>query len=410
MRSPPWGHRSDMVDLSIRLLRDGYLAIGHDREVRHGAPTYPTRLLGHRALVLSGRAGGQLFYDEDVVERAGVVPPPLARLLFGRGAIHGLDDEEHRARKQMFLGLLTPDRVAPCATAVGELLGEQLRGRVGTELALHPLLVETYGRTVLGWAGTEDDPGRAARLSRQYARIVDGFGFAGRAYARGWAGRRRTDTWARALIRDVRHGRTTAPADTVLGTVARSNLDDHTAAVELGNVLRPTIAVSWLGTFAAWQLDRTPQLRARLADPAAVAERLSFAQEVRRTSPFVPALAGRVRKPTTHAGHDLRPGDLLVLDVRGINLDPELHPEPMVFRPDRFLGDTPGPFDLVPQGGGFPEGHRCPGESLALQVLQETLRVLAATDYDVVSRPGVDLRRMPTLPADGLRLRIRSSP
>jgi fatty-acid peroxygenase len=398
-----------MADLGIRLLREGYDAIEHDRHRRGGGPTYVSRLLGHRAVVLAGRSGAELFYDEDVVERAGVVPAPLARLLFGRGAVHGLDDEAHHDRKQMFLSMLTPGQVAPCAAAVGERLDRAVAEWAGREIDLHTQLVQLYGAAVLGWAGVQCDADQTARLSRWYADIVDGFGFAGRAYARGWRGRRRTDAWARSLVSDVRHGRASVREGSVLEAVAGSGLDEHTAAVELGNVLRPTIAVSWLGAFAAWQLDRTPEWRARLADPAATADRLAFAQEVRRTTPFVPALAGRVRRPATHEGLELRPGNLVVLDVRGINLDPDLHPDPMVFRADRFLVHDPGPFDLVPQGGGFPEGHRCPGESLALQLLGETVRVLAGTEYDVVSRSDVDLRRMPTLPADGPRLHVSAA-
>jgi hypothetical protein len=42
----------------------------------------------------------------------------------------------------------------------------------------------------------------------------------------------------------------------------------------LGNVLRPTVAVAWLGTFAALALAALPEWRPRLADPDAVAERL----------------------------------------------------------------------------------------------------------------------------------------
>jgi hypothetical protein len=32
----------------------------------------------------------------------------LRRTLFGDGAVHGLDDDDHRQRKSMFRALLTP--------------------------------------------------------------------------------------------------------------------------------------------------------------------------------------------------------------------------------------------------------------------------------------------------------------
>lgn len=121
-----------------------------------------------------------------------------------------------------------------------------------------------------------------------------------------------------------------------------------------------------------------------------------------RFSPAAPARGARVD------GVEVRAGDRLVLDVIGINHDPGIWADPLGFRPDRFLIHEPGAFELVPQGGGHPSGHRCPGESVALGLLVETARVLAATDYDVVSPREVDRSRIPTLPPGGLVLgRVR---
>ena len=59
----------------------------------------------------------------------------------------------------------------------------------------------------------------------------------------------------------------------------------------------------------------------------------------------------------------------------------------------------------MPQGGGHPSGHRCPGESLTLRLLSETIRVLAGLDLEVT--PGAtDAARMPTLPAGSNRVRV----
>jgi fatty-acid peroxygenase len=62
---------------------------------------------------------------------------------------------------------------------------------------------------------------------------------------------------------------------------------------------------------------------------------------------------------------------------------------------------------LVPQGGGAHDtGHRCAGEWVTVAVLVAAVRILTREmSYDV---PPQDLRaaarRMPTLPASGLRL------
>jgi fatty-acid peroxygenase len=206
-------------------------------------------------------------------------------------------------------------------------------------------------------------------------------------------------------VRNVRAGLGVADG-TALARLAATDLDDRTAGVELLNLLRPTVAVAWLGTFAAARLAEHPQWREQLRPQHGGEARLAFAQEVRRTTPFVPALAGKVRYRAEVAGVPVRPGQRVVLDVIGVDHDPARWADPQEFRPERFLGVTPGAYDLVPQGGGHPRGHRCPGESLALCLLDVTSRVLAEVPYDVVAGE-VDPHRMPTLPGPGLRVRTR---
>jgi len=179
------------------------------------------------------------------------------------------------------------------------------------------------------------------------------FGFQGKAYVRAWRERLRCERWARSLVRNARAGLGVEDG-TPLARLAASDLDDRTAAVELLNLLRPTVAVAWLGTFAALRLAEHPQWRERLLPADAGEERLAFAQEVRRTTPFVPALAGRVRQPAELSGVLARPGQFIVLDVVGVDRDPARYADPETFEPQRFLGVTPGAYDLVPQGGGVP--------------------------------------------------------
>jgi fatty-acid peroxygenase len=95
--------------------------------------------------------------------------------------------------------------------------------------------------------------------------------------------------------------------------------------------------------------------------------------------------------------------------VPGTDFDPRTYEHPEVFAPERFLGEMPGPFAFVPQGGGHPEtGHRCPGERVAMGMLTETLRVLAGLDLTARSDVRVDAGRIPTRPTDGLVLQVRS--
>lgn len=383
------GHWRRMTDLALALLRHGYRALGRERERAGGTDPFVARLLGRRTVVVRGHAGARLFYDESVIRRRGAVPPPLAWLLFGRGAVHGLDDNSHRDRK-----LLLVDALAGVQPLVAEA-GERLAAADWSEPVMaFDRLVEVYGTAALHWAGIEVADEEAAKISRRLAAIVDGFGFAGPAYARAWRQRLWSDRWAARMVREARDGRRAPSAGSPLATLAGArDLDDRTAGVELQNLIRPTIAVAWLGAFGAHRLEENPAFRARVAED--VHARRAFAQEVRRATPFTPLLAGRVRRPTTLEGVELRPGDFVVLDVWGIDHDPGRWEHPARFDPDRFLDRTPDAFDLVPQGGGHPSGHRCPGEPLTLLLLDETFRVLSGLDYRLRGSADVDLRRMP---------------
>jgi fatty-acid peroxygenase len=389
-------------ELSVQLLRRGYEALTSNVRELGQDRSYLARMLGRRALVVWGAEGARLFYDDTLVQRAGAVPPPLARLLFGKGAVHGLDGEAHLLRKAVFLEVLEPSRVGELADGVCRALSQRVLGWPSRgEVSVFTELVEVYGSSVLRWAGIELSEEESRRRSHELARIVDGFGGAGYAYARAAVARRRSNRWAAGLIGRVRRGDLQPPRDSALWVLALgqgAELDEATAGIELLNILRPTVGVAWLGTFAALALDLFPEWRARLvADEEGARHR--FAQEVRRTAPFAPALAARVRARIERFG-------VRVLDVLSTNHDPRRWPDPVRFDPTRFQDGDPGPYDLVAQGGGDPRsGHKCPGEPLATAILRETAGCLAAVDYTVVSDPSYDPRRIPTLPTDGLRVR-----
>jgi fatty-acid peroxygenase len=396
-----------MAELALELWRHGYLALprlweGEPDDSDH----LKVRLLGRPAHVVRGAEGARLFYDDTVVRRSGAVPMPLGRVLFGAGAVHGLDGARHRERKQLFLDVLTPEHVEELADDVARALTERVRAWPDrSPFVLFDELVRIYGTCVLAWSGVEVGDREAARIARRLAAIVDGFGFAPAAYVRACRARWSCNRWAAQVVREVRDGRRVAPEGSILDAVASgagAELPAETAGVELLNVLRPTVAVAWLAVFAVAELARTPQQGAVLRGAAGRAARWHFADEVRRTAPFVPALAGRIRRGVTFQARLLEPDDLIVLDVPATNRSS--WDDPDRFRPERFAERTPDAFEHVPQGGGDPaHGHRCPGEHVAMTLLDRTIEQVCALQF-TVSYGSPDLTRIPTLPGHGLRV------
>ncbi|MFI5841846.1 cytochrome P450 [Catenuloplanes sp. NPDC051500] len=182
------------------------------------------------------------------------------------------------------------------------------------------------------------------------------------------------------------------------------------AAVELLNIIRPTAAVSWFVTFMAHALHRWPEQRRALRDGGADYAR-AFAHEVRRFYPFAPFVGGRAAKTLSYAGHDIRENSLVLLDIHGQNHDPLLWPEPDRFAPQRFLDREPGQNDLIPQGGGDPALHRCPGEDITVTLMSQLATRLADLDRTVPPQDlHIPLRRIPTLPRSRMILRVPATP
>src|SRR5690606_9284406 len=96
----------------------------------------------------------ELFYDQDRFSRRGAAPGRVQKTLFGRGGVQGLDDEAHRHRKQMFMVLMTPERIQH----LGELSAEQWRIHARNwesmdRVVLYDEVQEILTRAVCAWAG-----------------------------------------------------------------------------------------------------------------------------------------------------------------------------------------------------------------------------------------------------------------
>jgi fatty-acid peroxygenase len=250
------------------------------------------------------------------------------------------------------------------------------------------------------------------RRAHDLVQIVDGFGSLGLPYLRARLARRRANAWACRMIQQVRVGERRPPTGSAAQVMAFARdgkgelLPTRTAAVELLNVLRPTVAVAYFVTFAALELEANPDLSDACATGDAATVR-AFSEEVRRMSPFVPVLGGRSRCPFAWHGHAVRAGDRLVLDVYGTNRDPDAWPDGDTFDPSRFReADERGRPDFIPQGGGpVDSGHRCPGEGIAVSVLERVVPRLARLDWQIHPEDrDMCLTRMPARPDGGVRL------
>ncbi|WP_405652241.1 cytochrome P450 [Streptomyces sp. RK9] len=398
-----------MFDSTLALIAQGYAWLP-DRYRRSRGKPVRCRLMGKNAVALHGPEAVRFFYDESHIERHGALPGPVLDTLFGRGAVHTLDGSEHQVRKALFMSLLKDrgslDSLAERLRSEWALARQRWAGRDRVVLFDESSLLLT--RAVCAWSGVLLNDVDSEEMARDLVAMVDGFASPGPRHLRARRARSRQEERLARLVENVRDGTKAAPADSVLASVAAHHdaegqpLDAHTAAVEVLNVLRPTVAVSWFLTFAGHALHRWPEHRKLLADGDAAYAR-AFAHEVRRFYPFAPFVGGIAAADLLWDGQDIPAGSMVLLDLYGHNHDPDLWPTPYLFDPGRFVGREPGRDELVPQGGGDPAtNHRCPGEDVTLKVLETLVPLLAALRYDVPEQNlRIPLRRMPTAPRSG---------
>jgi fatty-acid peroxygenase len=397
-------------DQSLRLLLEGYAWLPGLRRST-GSDAVRTRLMGRPALGLCGPEAAQFFYDEKHVQRHGAIPSPVLSTLFGHGAVHTLDGDAHRQRKSFFLSLVTPESVASLVACVAAAWEDTVVGwRAGREVVLFDEASRALTAGVRRWAGVPVATHEVAELAADLVAMVDGFATAGPRHWRARKARKRREAWLGSLVRQVRADEFDAPPGSALDVVARHRdadgelLDPHTAAVELLNVIRPTVAVCWFVAYAGHALHRWPQHREPLRAGGGFA--VAFAHELRRFYPFAPFLGGLAAQDLTWQGAHVPAGSLVLLDLYGQNHDSRLWTDPYRFDPRRFLDREIGAWDLVPQGAGDPHtGHRCPGEPFTVALLAELCTRLARLDYDVPDQDlTISLSRIPARPRSGFVL------
>jgi fatty-acid peroxygenase len=385
-------HQTHLPDDTLTLAFEGHGFIGRRSRVL-GRDVFDTRIMLQRTLCMLGAEASRLFYESRNLVRDGAAPARLQATLFGRGGVQTLDGAAHRARKRLVLEQLVPSEIA----RLGRLFEDALRAAASewvSRVVLFDALNTILARAVCEWAGVQlDDERRIADITP----LIEASGGAGPRHWRGRVGRARAQWWIERQIESVR--RAEAPAIRALGAFAESDLDARTAAVEVLNLIRPTVAVARYLVFCIVALHEFPHTVELVAEEDGV---LPFVHEVRRFYPFFPAVAARVASPFVFHGVEFHEGNRVLLDLYGTNHDPRIWDEPENFRPERFIGWTGDPYTLIPQGGGdTPTGHRCPGERLTIDLMARAVRVFThEISYRLPPQDlSISLSRIPAIPA-----------
>ncbi|MGG1243246.1 cytochrome P450 [Bacillus cabrialesii] len=397
------------LDNSLTLMQEGYLFV-KNRTERYHSDLFQARLLGKTFICMTGAEAAKLFYDTERFQRQNALPKRLQKTLFGVNAIQTMDGDAHIHRKMLFLSLMTPPHQKRLAELMTEEWGAAVtRWEKADQVVLFEEAKEILCRVACYWAGVPLKETEVKERADDFIDMVDAFGAVGPRHWKGRRARPRAEEWIERMIEDVRAGLLKIPAGTALHEMAfhtqedGSELNSRMAAIELINVLRPIVAISYFLAFSALALHQHPKYKEWLRSGSS-REREMFVQEVRRYYPFGPFLGALVKKDFEWNNCEFKKGASVLLDIYGTNHDPRLWDNPDEFRPERFEEREENPFDLIPQGGGHAEkGHRCPGEGITIEVMKASLDFLVnQIGYDVPEQSlHYSLARMPSMPESG---------
>jgi len=301
--------RDNRLDATLALLKDPYRFISKQCRA-HGADLFETRLMLGKTICMTGPEAARLFYDQSRFKRQGAMIGRIQKTLLGRGGVQGLDDAAHRHRKQMFMSLMTPERIEGLIATTAEEW--QARARLWAqkdEIVLYDELHELLTRAACAWAGVPLPEAQVPQRTHEITALFDAAGSVGPKHWRARWARKRANRWIENVVMQIRSGQMRPPEGSAASTIAKHRdldgelLSPHVAAVEVLNVIRPIVAVGVYITFVAHALHHHPDCRSELEDGDDGSYPELFVQEVRRFYPFFPAVAALVRSDFDWMGY-----------------------------------------------------------------------------------------------------------
>ncbi len=404
---------------------------------RYGDP-FTVRLPSTPAVVLFSdpTAIRDIFTGDDDALRAGEATVML-RPILGANSLLLLDGERHLRERRMMMPPFHGDRMRAYGETMREVTERALAGwPIGTPFPLMPrtqaITLDVIVRTVFGVTEGAAMAALRARLQRFIAIAVNPLYLWPRLQLDLGA----ISPWGRFLrlrhelhsilldeIRARRDGRETDRSDVLsLLVAARDEGGAPMADAEVCDELMTLLLAGHetTATALAWTMHRIltepgvlDRVRAELAavagtgplEPEHVA-RLEYLdatiKETLRLNPVIPDVMRIVKRPLRIGGVDLPAGVGAAPNIYAAHRRPDTWPEPERFRPERFVGSRPSPYEFFPFGGGV---RRCLGMAFALYEMKVVLAtILSRADLTIAPGYGVRVvrRNVTWVPSQGM--------
>lgn len=373
--------------------------------------------MGHWVFFCSPTSVRQVFKAPPGTLCAGEIHSRLVGSLFGTDSTFNLDGDRHKARQRLVMPLLNGSAVNQYVDMIREVAMETYAENRGAGVLPllkinHRLSLRILIRAAFGDGNREfnqrfadaferfADLGARSALSRVEMLRVDLGPWSPWGKLLRMRERLRSDVRERIRARRPELEEDEAEPETILDHLVAASLRDDSGVTEEG-IIDEVVTLLFAGhettgallTWVLAMIQKHPDVRAkvltelsRVVGPGPVrAEHVrdlkylqAVVDESHRYNPIGPFAAFRqVMKPWEIEGergrYQVPAGYIVAHSFPIMSLREDLYPEPLVFRPERFLESDPEPYHWTPFGGG---GRVCSGRGLAtveLKVVTATL-------------------------------------
>nr|WP_106781255.1 cytochrome P450 [Lysinibacillus timonensis] len=398
--------REEGIDHTLSLVKDGYKFI-MNRRSSFKSEIFETRILGKKAICMSGRDAAEIFYTGNHFKREDAAPNRLVQSLFGKNAVQTLDGAAHKHRKEMLMSVMIDEEMDKLKEITVHFWEKTIDEWVHKEeIILYEEMKKLLSKVACLWAGVLVDEEELDWLANELSEMYEGAASMGPTHWKGRNARNQVEKWMQELIEKIRDKKLIPPQNTALHKFTWHKdldgnlLDTETVAVEVINIYRPLVAISIYINFLALSLIQYPKEKEKLKNADDKTFEM-YVNEVRRFYPFFPFVAAKVNQDFTWHDYKIEKDTLALLDLYGTNHDDTIWEDPEEFKPSRFIDWKEDRFTLIPQGGGdYLSGHRCAGEKATIEIMKVSLDYLAnRIQYEVPEQDlSFDLNEIPSIP------------
>ena len=318
----------------------------------------------------------------------------------GHNSVLLLDGDAHLSQRRLLLPPLHGDRMRAHVPLMREIAEREIETwPIGEPFALAPRMQRVTLEVILRIVfGVDDSSPLVGELRREMAAVVDAAADTRRMIKLAVIGPEKVherrmfadildpvDRMVRQVIAEHRLLPDLEDRDDILSMLLLATHEDGTPMSddELRDELMTLLIAGHetTATSLSWAMERLtrhPQQLERLHDSVAAGEDEyidAVIRETLRLRPVIPFVVRELQEERVVGGWRYPKGTWLAPSIFLVHRRPDLYPDPLAFRPERWLGVRPNPYHFFPFGGGV---RRCVGASFAETEMRAVLTAIVS--------------------------------